>query len=291
MHLVPAGPVALDTAFPKRARAPPGATLSRDVRTPAPQALPPELAVSDINYYIGALRGDAEGSRGEVKGQDEAEQVVGNAGNAKGEEAQSSEGGRCERKDDVGGGGNVGGGHDVGWDDTEEGRVGGGGGRRRVTRRARGRRRRQRRYADAGDMEVGDDAEVADARGGGGPRVREAEEGVRAQAPEVCRRAARRRAENSAEVGNGEEGSGEVGQADAEIEVKAGGRPDVRSRRGEVGVGNAGGWSGGLTKTRAAVHRRGPLILISMLRTSGWTSSCGADAAGKVGEGRHGGRG
>ncbi|KAH9910264.1 uncharacterized protein BXZ73DRAFT_83786 [Epithele typhae] len=184
-----------------------------------------------------AEEGDAEGSRGEVKGQDEAEQVVGNAGNAKGEEAQSSEGGRCERKDDVGGGGDVSGGHDVGWDDTEEGRVGGGGGRRRVTRRARGRRRRQRRYADAGDMEVGDDAEVADARGGGGPRVRprvrEAEEGVRARAPEVCRRAARRRAENSAEVGNGEEGSGEVGQADAEIEVKAGGRPDVRSRRGE----------------------------------------------------------
>ncbi|KAH9936867.1 uncharacterized protein BXZ73DRAFT_76660 [Epithele typhae] len=166
-----------------------------------------------------AEEGDAEGSRGEVKGQDEAEQVVGNAGNAKGEEAQSSEGGRCERKDDVGGGGDVSGGHDVGWDDTEEGRVGGGGGRRRVTRRARGRRvtrrargrrRRQRRYADAGDMEVGDDAEVADARGGGGPRVREAEEGVRARAPEVCRRAARRRAENSAEVGNGEEGSGEV---------------------------------------------------------------------------------
>ncbi|KAH9934043.1 uncharacterized protein BXZ73DRAFT_77136 [Epithele typhae] len=118
--------------------------------------------------------------------------------------------------------------------------------------------------------EVGNDAEVADARGGGGPRVREAEEGVRARAPE-----------NSAEVGNGEEGSGEVGQADAEIEVKAGGRPDVRSRRGEVGVGNAGGWSGGLTKTRAAVHPRNPLILISMLRTSGWTSSCGADAAGK----------
>ncbi|KAH9942127.1 uncharacterized protein BXZ73DRAFT_74445 [Epithele typhae] len=114
MHLVPAGPVALDTAFPKRARAPPGATLSRDVWTPAPQALPPELAVSDINYYIGALvsnttpRDNAEAEAGacdaeqggtdedEAEGRDKAEEGEGdvkdvNAGDAEAGDAKASD--------------------------------------------------------------------------------------------------------------------------------------------------------------------------------------------------------
>ncbi|KAH9911016.1 uncharacterized protein BXZ73DRAFT_83016 [Epithele typhae] len=206
MYLVPAGPVALDTAFPKRARAP---TLSRDVRTPASQALPPELAVSDISYYIG--RG-----RDETEGWDKAEEEEGdvddvNAGDAEAGDTKASE---AEVRDV-----------------KATGRARGG------TWRARTRRSRwwATRVEEVGRVEAGETQQ--DEEEEGDMEVREAEE-------------ARRRAESSAGVGNGEEGSGEV-----DAGVKAGGRPDGRSWRGGVGIGSAGERSGGLTKMRAASAR------------------------------------
>ncbi|KAH9911233.1 uncharacterized protein BXZ73DRAFT_82916 [Epithele typhae] len=204
-----------------------------------------------------------EGSWEETQGRDEAEEEVDEMGRRHGG-GRRGRGGGQHRGRQRAGGRHEGGGK---WS-VRHGRAAQGEQRRAMrVRLAEG-----RGLAEAGNMEKGEE-EASEGpmqvtrrwvtRAEGDMEVRETEKSVRAQTGVQARRVGER--------------SDEVDEADGEVEV--GGRPDGRSKVD----GSAEGWSRGLTKARAAVHRHGPQIPICILRTS----SCSADvvsAAGQMGE-------
>ncbi|KAH9914404.1 uncharacterized protein BXZ73DRAFT_81695 [Epithele typhae] len=145
--------------------------------------------------------------------------------------------------------------------------------------------------AEAGDTEEGSGrAEVGDADAG----EAEMEEGSREEAQGRDEAEEARREElNNAEEGNADTGEPDAGKDDADAgEPDAGNmRREGQRRGGQCGGGGQrgggrqeAGQGGGLTKTGAAVHRRGPHIPISMLVTSGWTSSCALDVVREAGK-------